>query len=129
MGRNFKKIKAWQIADKLALDIYKVTKKFPVEERYGIVSQVRRAAVSIPTNIAEGSARNSVKEYLQFLYISKGSLIEVEYLLYLSKNLRYLSMEEYQSIEQSRVECIKTLSGLIGFIVNNPKIQSLASKV
>ena len=116
MGRDFKNIKAWQFADKLVIDIYKISKNFPREELYGIVSQIRRAAVSVPTNIAEGSARNSIKEYLQFLYIARASLIEVEYLLHLSKNLEYLSEEDYVVVEQLRVEAIKTLQGLIAFI-------------
>ena len=74
MGRDFKRIKVWQLADELVLNVYQATKTFPKEELYGIVSQLRRTAVSIPTNVAEGSPRKSNKEYLQFLYIAKGSL-------------------------------------------------------
>jgi len=118
MGRDFKKIKVWQLADRLVLDIYKVTKVFPKEELYGVASQLRRAAVSVPTNIAEGSARNSKKEYLQFLHISKGSLAETEYLLHLSYKLKYLSQNEFECIEKVRIECIKTLYGLISFMKN-----------
>lgn len=118
MGRDFKKIRVWQLADQLVLNVYRVTKVFPKEELYGIISQLRRAAVSVPTNIAEGSARNSKKEYLQFLYIAKGSLAETEYLLYLSCKLNYLAQTEFERIEKIRIECIKTLYGLISFMKN-----------
>ena len=118
MGRDFKKIKAWQLADQLVLSIYQFTKTYPNEEKYGIVSQLRRAAVSIPTNIAEGSARGSKKDYLRFLYIAKGSLAEIEYLVHVSKNLKYLNESNYGSVESARIECIKTLQGLINFIEN-----------
>lgn len=113
MGRDFKNIKAWQFADKLALGIYKSSQHFPKEELYGLVSQIRRAAVSVPANIAEGSARNSDKEYIQFLYIAKSSLAEVEYLLHLSHNLGYLDDADFMSLDNVRIEAAKTLHGLI----------------
>jgi len=122
MGRDFKKIKVWQIADKLTQNIYRITRDYPVEERYGITSQLRRAALSVPTNMAEGCERKSNKEYLQFLYIARGSLSETEYLLYISNKLNYLSDEEYKELEADRIECIKTLSGLISFITNDRKV-------
>ena len=119
MGRDFKKIKVWQIADKLTQDIYRVTQNFPAEEKYGVTSQLRRAALSVPTNVAEGCVRKSLKEYLQFLYIAKGSLSETEYLLHISNKLNYLADNEYKELESDRVECIKTLNGLINFITND----------
>ena len=122
MGRDFKKIKVWQIADKLTQNIYRMTRDFPVEERYGITSQLRRAALSVPTNVAEGCERKTNKEYLQFLYIARGSLSETEYLLYISNKLNYLSDEAYKALEADRIECIKTLSGLISFITNDRKL-------
>jgi len=70
MGRDYTKIRAWQLADELALLVYKMTKKFPKSEVWGLTSQMRRAAVSVPANIVEGSARKSKKEYLQFLYVA-----------------------------------------------------------
>lgn len=85
MGRDFKKIKAWQYADDLAVLVYSKTKSFPREELYGITSQLRRAAVSVPTNIAEGASREHKKEYVHFLYIARGSIAETEYLLHLAK--------------------------------------------
>ena len=113
MGKNFKNIRAWELADKLAISIYKFTKNFPKEELYGITSQIRRAAVSVPSNIAEGAARNSGKEFVQFLYIAQGSLSEIEYLIYLSRNLGFLNDENYAALEEIRSECAKTLHGLI----------------
>ncbi|MBN1805342.1 MAG: four helix bundle protein [Sedimentisphaerales bacterium] len=113
MPRDFKNIKAWQYADDLALLVYSKTKSFPKEELYGITSQLRRAVVSIPTNIAEGASREHKKEYLYFLYIAKGSMAEVEYLLHLSKRIGYFKKDEYIQIEELRKEGAKTLHGLI----------------
>ena len=84
MPRDFRKIKAWELADALVISIYAITKSFPKEELYGLCSQIRRSAVSVPSNIAEGAGRNHKKEYLNFLYIAKGSLAELDYLCCLS---------------------------------------------
>ncbi|MBN1526131.1 MAG: four helix bundle protein [Candidatus Omnitrophica bacterium] len=111
--RDYKKIKVYQLADKAVLEIYKATNNFPREELYGLVSQLRRAAVSIPANIAEGASRQHKRDYLNFLYISRGSLAETEYLLHLSCQLGYLKGEEYGKIENMRIETAKALSGLI----------------
>ncbi len=116
MARDFKKIKAWQLADEMVIEIYKKTKNFPKEELYGLTSQLRRAAVSVPANIAEGSNREHKKEYLYFLYIAQGSISEVEYLLHLSKRIDYLNENEYQVIENLRIQTAKTLFGLIEYI-------------
>ncbi len=116
--RDFKKIKAWQLADRLVLSIYFVTKNFPKEETYGITSQIRRACVSVATNIAEGADRRTKKDYIYFLSIAKSSLKEVEYLLMLSFKLGYISKDSYLRIEALRLECIKILHGLITYIVD-----------
>src|SRR4051812_37593189 len=87
--RDYTKIKAWVAADDLAVAVYSLTERFPVEEKYGITSQLRRAAVSVAANIAEGSARQSAKEWLHFLHIARGSLAETHYLLHLSARLSY----------------------------------------
>jgi len=94
----------------LAKGIYKLSADFPKEETYGLVSQIRRAAVSIPSNIAEGAARNSNKEFIQFLYVSLGSLAELETQLLLSKELGFLKNEE---INGSIMRIRKMLLGLI----------------
>lgn len=113
MARDFKNIKAWKFADDLAFLTYSFSKSFPKEELYGITSQLRRAVVSVPTNIAEGAGREHKKEYLNFLYIARGSIAETEYLLHLSKRLEYLSDESYREVESLRKETAKTLQGLI----------------
>ena len=87
MTRDFKKIKARQHADDLAVTVYIKTRNFPRDELYGLTSQLRRAAVSVAANIAEGSSREHKKEYLNFLYIARGSISEVEYLLHLSNRV------------------------------------------
>ena len=108
--KTHKDLDVWKEAMTLAKRIYKLTADFPKEETYGLVSQIRRAAVSIPSNIAEGAARNSNKEFIQFLYVSLGSLAELETQLLLSRELGFLKNEEIDgSIERIR----KMLLGLI----------------
>ncbi len=116
MARDFKNIKAWQYADDLAVLVYFKTKSFPKEELYGITSQLRRAVVSVPTNIAEGASREHKKEYLHFLYVARGSIAEVEYLLHLSRRIGYLKDDEYRQVEDRRKEAAKTLQGLINSV-------------
>ncbi len=111
--RDFKKIKAYQHANKLVLTIYGLSKNFPRHEIYGLTSQIRRASVSISANIAEGASRQHKKDYLNFLYNSRGSIAEVECLLELASNLNYLNMEDFSKIDLIRQEVAKTLSGLI----------------
>ena len=79
--RDFRKLKVWENAHQNTLDIYKLTQKFPSEEKFGLISQIRRAAVSVPTNIVEGSSRRTEKDFAHFLQISIGSSSEVEYLI------------------------------------------------
>ena len=121
MGRDFKNIKAWQYADDLAVLVYSKTKSFPGEELYGITSQLRRAAVSVPTNIAEGASREHNKEYLNFLYIARGSMAETEYLLHLSRQLGYLQDDEHKKLEEVRKKAAKTLYGLINSVGKETK--------
>ena len=98
MGRDYTKIKAWQLADELVLLIYKATKHFPKSEIWGLISQMRRAAVSVAANIVEGSARKNRKEYLQFLYIALSSLTELSYYIRLSKELEYVNNSQYEEL-------------------------------
>lgn len=91
--KGFRNLIVWQKSHQLALDIYKLTAEFPNEEKFGITSQIQRAAVSIPNNIAEGSGRKSNKEFAQFLSISLGSANEVEYLIELSKDLGLIKLK------------------------------------
>lgn len=109
--KNHKDLNVWKKSMDLVTSIYKSTRTFPQEELYGLTSQMRRASVSIPSNIAEGAARNSKKEFMQFLYISLGSLSELETQLLIANNLNYL-----QDIDQitERIGIVrKLLNGLI----------------
>lgn len=87
---NFQKLRVWQKADELALEVYRQTERFPRREMFGMTAQLRRAAVSVPTNIAEGYSRQTDKELSNFLNIARGSLAEIEYLIMFSKKLGYL---------------------------------------
>jgi len=111
--RNFKKLKAFELADNLALSIYTATKSFPKEEMFGLTSQLRRAAVSIVSNIVEGCARNSEADFLHFLDISYGSACEVEYQISLAYRLEYLDNSTYQDLQQKATETAKIINGLI----------------
>jgi four helix bundle protein len=88
--QRFTDLKVWQRAHALVLDVYRLSRGFPQDERFGITSQLRRAAASVPTNIAEGSKRDSNPEYSRFLNIAQASLAETEYLIMLSRDLNYL---------------------------------------
>ncbi|GGA63399.1 four helix bundle protein [Flavobacterium palustre] len=89
-------LEVWKVSHQLVLEVYKITQRFPESERFGLISQVRRSASSVPTNIIEGQARQYKKEFIQFLYISKGSLEETNYHLFLSKELGYISDNDYK---------------------------------
>lgn len=100
--KTFRDLIVWQKSHDLTLEIYRITSKFPAEERYGLTSQLRRAAYSIPSNIVEGHSRKSRKEFLQFLNIAKGSLEELKYFIILSSDLKYLDdITKYKLEEQS----------------------------
>lgn len=90
---GYRKLRVWQESHKLVLLLYKVSKNFPKDELFGLTSQLRRAAVSVPANIVEGFARASRKEFIQFLYIATGSFVEVEYYIQLAKDLEYIDEE------------------------------------
>ncbi len=106
---TYKDLRAWQKADELAFVIYKTTKSFPKDELFGLTSQIRRSALSIPTNLVEGYARRGDKELTRFINISIGSMNETEYLLDFSRRLGYLSKQEYEKIEELRKEAARLL--------------------
>ena len=110
---NWRDLKVWQKAHSLVLDVYELTVNFPEEEKYGIVSQLRRSAVSIAANIVEGQSRNTTKEYLSFLYNARGSLEETRYHLLLSRDLGYIDEEKFETFETKCGEISKMLNGLI----------------
>ena len=96
--KSFQDLNIWKEAHKLTLEIYKITNKFPSTETYGLISQIRRASVSVVGNIAEGMGRNTTKELLSFSYIARGSLTEVIYYLILSKDLGYLKEDDFVNL-------------------------------
>lgn len=98
--KSFQDLNIWKEAHQLTLEIYKLTNKFPNGEIYGLISQMRRAAVSVPANIVEGMGRNTTKELLSFSYNARGSLSEVIYYLILSKDLGYLKEENFDRLYQ-----------------------------
>ncbi|MFT4154844.1 four helix bundle protein [Parafilimonas sp.] len=108
-----KTLEAWKQSFELVKDVYRITNVFPAEEKFGLVSQLRKAAVSVPTNIAEGAARKSKKEFIQFLYISEGSLSEIDTLLELSVALNFLSADLSASLFNSLENISKLIIGLI----------------
>jgi len=113
MTGMFDKLKVWELAHHLALDVYKLTANFPAVERYGLMSQIRRAAVAIPTNIAEGNARGSRREYLQYCHIARASVAEVEYLLRLCLDLGLIKANEYAALSERYGQVGRMLQGLI----------------
>jgi four helix bundle protein len=111
--KTHKNLKVWQRSISFVTSIYEQTKTFPKEEVYCVVSQLRRAAISIPSNIAEGSARKNTKEFIQFLYISLGSAAELETQLIISTNLGYVPEIVSITFQNELEEIIKMLTGLI----------------
>lgn len=110
--KGFRKLIAWQKGHELTLAIYRLTAAFPSDERFGLVSQMRRAAVSVPANVAEGYTRRHAAEFRQALNIAKGSLAELEYYLELSKDLGYTDANYYASLSGRLNETARVLNGL-----------------
>ena len=111
--KSFTDLVAWQEAHKLALSIYKTTGNFPSKETYSLVDQMRRCAISISSNIAEGFSRQSKKEKLQFFYVSLGSLTELQNQLLIAKDVDYLPKQEFFSQAERTVKVSKLINGLI----------------
>ena len=119
---SFKDLIVWQKGLEIVNDIYKATKKFPKDELYCLTSQIRRAAISIPANIAEGWGRGTTKNYIQFLEISRGSLFELITLIIISHNQEYISKEDSDEIENKLNEIGRMLNALI------TKLENIKSK-
>ena len=116
--KGFEDLKVWEKSHEFVLEVYKITQQFPGEEKFGMTSQIRRSAVSVAANIAEGSKRQHLNEYIQMLYIAQGSLSETKYYLLLARDLKYLNDEVYQQIFSQSQEIAKMLSGLINSLKN-----------
>lgn len=108
---SFQQLEVWQVAHKLVLEVYHVTKEFPADERFGLVTQMRRAAVSIPANIAEGFKRRGLQEKIRFYNMAEGSLEELKYFFILSKDLGYVSTSDDLMLQAHTVG--RLLNGLI----------------
>jgi four helix bundle protein len=116
MGNSYRDLQVWRLSMQLAKEIYGITKDFPSDERFGLISQLRRAAVSIPSNIAEGQARYSQREFLRFISNARGSLAEVETQLLLSMELGYVPESEMQKLNRRTAEVGRLLNGLYSAI-------------
>jgi len=111
--RDFREIKVWQKAHKFALEIYRSTQGFPAEERFGLTSQLRKSATSVPTNIAEGCGRSSEKDFARFLSIAAGSISESEYQVLLALDLGYIPTEVYHQLDAQANEIKRMLNSFI----------------
>ncbi|CAM4385448.1 four helix bundle protein [Zobellia nedashkovskayae] len=114
--RDYRKYKVWELGHEITLNIYKSTSNFPKQEIYGIVSQMRRAAYSIPSNIVEGCGRESDAEFRRFLIISQGSANELEYFTVLAKDLGYLEQESFAELNDKVDKIRRSLNNLINKI-------------
>jgi four helix bundle protein len=113
MPENYRDLIAWQKAKGLALSVYRCTRLFPKDEIYGLISQMRRAAVSVPSNIAEGKGRHSHKELVHFLYQARGSLLELETQLSIAHDLEYKDLQSFKTLQSQTEELGRILNGLI----------------
>ena len=113
--KNYNELDVWLKTRLLVNHIFELTKKFPKEELYGLVSQMRRCSVSVPSNIAEGCGRNSTKDSIHFFYISRGSVYELETQLFLSFDQKYISEEELNTSLNLITECKKLINGFINY--------------
>lgn len=122
MNKPHKKLNVWSDAVDFAQQIYKVTERFPSSEQFGLRSQVRRVAVSIPSNIAEGAARQTKKEFLNFLHVAKGSLSELDTQLEIARRLEYLDQARWEALDERLERIDRMLSGLVRSLRrrNNP---------
>ena len=98
--KDFKELAIWQKGYEMAIDVFNLTKTLPSEEKYGLISQMRRSFQSVPTNIAEGCGRNSQKELLRFCSIAVGSASELKYQLILSKDINFINAEDYNNVNE-----------------------------
>jgi four helix bundle protein len=126
MEKPHKKLEVWKQSMTLVIEIYRTTEKFPSKEVYGLTNQIRRAAVSIPSNIAEGAARQTQKEFTNFLHIAQGSMSELDTQLELANRLGYLNDNSRNSLNEMMEQIDKMLTGLIRHLNKSkePKVRS-----
>jgi len=124
MADAYRDLIAWRKATQLAVEIYRVTQKFPKDELYGLTSQMRRAAVSDASNIAEGKGRYSRKEFAQFLYRARGSLLELETQLFIARELQYLEPLAFRRMKDRTNELGRILNGLTKSVLDSRNVAS-----
>ncbi len=113
---SYKTLEVWTVAMEIVKEIYCLTKSYPANEKFGLISQTNRAAVSIPSNIAEGMGRNHTKDTIQFLHISRGSAYEVETLLNIAFMINIINQEAYDHLNTKLESSIRLLNGFIGYL-------------
>ena len=127
--KSFEELIIWQEARKFANNIYKLTKKYPQEELYGLTSQMRRAAVSVMSNIAEGFDRRTTKEFISFLVIARASISEVQNDLYISLDLNYIDNEDFKDYYNHAQKIGKLINGLITYLKSQTEGYSKITKI
>jgi four helix bundle protein len=113
---NYKKLEVWTLSMEIVKEIYRLTKYYPADERHGLISQTNRAAVSIPSNIAEGMGRNYTKDTIQFLHVSRGSAYEVETLLNVAMMINIIEEQTYIKINKKLESSIRLINGFINYL-------------
>lgn len=116
---DFHELVIWQRSHKFAVDIYRATKSFPHTEQFGLTSQIHRASVSIPSNIAEGSARDTARDFCRFLVIARGSLAEVQAQLHIARDLDYLPTSDFDVLYDESIQIHKMMNKFISSIKKN----------
>lgn len=114
--RHFTDLEAWRESHQLALDVYKITKLFPKEEMFGLTNQMRRASVSVGSNIAEGFSRNTVKDKSQFYFVARGSATELESQLLLARDIGYLNEEAFDAVRDRLGKVGRLITGLLQYL-------------
>jgi len=127
--KAFEELIIWQEARKFAHDLYKLTKKYPQQELYGLTSQMRRAGVSVMSNIAEGFDRRTTKEFISFLVIARASASEVQNDLYISLDLNYINKEEFQATYNHAQKIAKLINGLITYLKSQTESYTKTTKI
>lgn len=134
--KSFQELEVWQKAHGLVLEVYRITEAFPERERFGITSPLRRAAASVPANIAEGFGRKSTRERLQFLAIANGSLEETRYFLILARDLHLLTIEQFQlsghhgnSVGQMLGALARSLRNRSASLANGPRVTGHETRI
>jgi four helix bundle protein len=126
--RNYRELEVWEKSHKLTVDLYRLSRAFPKEELYGLTSQLRRAAVSIGANLAEGCGRRTAAELARFVRISMGSASELDYHLLLCRELEFITITEYERQSKELIRVRKMLYGLLTSIENQIEVNASAAR-